>query len=37
MLDGREIGVPQRWRTADAGAELTPKQQEYLDEASSRS
>jgi hypothetical protein len=34
-LDGREIGVPQRWCTADAGAELTPKQQEYLDEASS--
>jgi len=34
-LDGREIGVPQRWCTADAGAQLTPKQQEYLDEASS--
>ena len=34
-LDGREIGVPQRWCTADAGAELTPKQQEYLDQATS--
>ena len=34
-LDGREVGLPQRWCTADAGAQLTPKQQEYLDQAKS--
>jgi hypothetical protein len=34
-LDGKEIGVPQRWCVADAGAELTSEQQEYLDQAQS--
>jgi hypothetical protein len=30
-LDGREVGLPQRWCVAEAGADLTAEQQEYLD------
>jgi hypothetical protein len=30
-LDGRDVGLPQRWCVAEPGAELTREQQEYLD------
>jgi hypothetical protein len=30
-LDGRQVGIPHRWCVAEAGAELTAEQQEYLD------
>ena len=31
-LDGRDVGLPQRWCVAESGAELTAEQQEYLDQ-----